>query len=118
MKYTNRLKTYALCIGLALSVVSCSNDDFEGTNTTDDQLVDMTFVSAGLESPSNAEDITPSNQAKTRTVLGSDGTTVTWQANDKMVLALKDTNPRTILSPLLPLEVTYISGEQHQMSTM
>ena len=51
MKYTNRLKTYALCIGLALSVVSCSNDDFEGTNGTDDQLVDMTFVSAGLESP-------------------------------------------------------------------
>ena len=89
MKYTNRLKTYALCIGLALSVVSCSNDDFEGTNTTDGQLVDMTFVSAGLESPSNAEDITPSNQAKTRTVLGSDGTTVTWQANDKIGIGFK-----------------------------
>lgn len=89
MKYTNRLKTYALCIGLALSVVSCSNDDFEGTNGTDDQLVDMTFVSAGLESPSNAEDITPSNQAKTRTVLGSDGTTVTWQANDKIGIGFK-----------------------------
>ena len=89
MKYTNQLKTYALCIGLALSVVSCSNDDFEGTNTTDDQLVDMTFVSAGLESPSNAEDITPSNQAKTRTVLGSDGTTVTWQANDKIGIGFK-----------------------------
>ena len=89
MKYTNRLKTYALCIGLALSVVSCSNDDFEGTNTTDGQLVDMTFVSAGLESPSNAEDITPSNQAKTRTVLGSDGTTVTWQENDKIGIGFK-----------------------------
>ena len=89
MKYTNQLKTYALCIGLALSVVSCSNDDFEGTNGTDDQLVDMTFVSAGLESPSNAEDITPSNQAKTRTVLGSDGTTVTWQANDKIGIGFK-----------------------------
>ena len=89
MKYTNQLKTYALCIGLALSVVSCSNDDFEGTNSTDGQLVDMTFVSAGLESPSNAEDITPSNQAKTRTVLGSDGTTVTWQANDKIGIGFK-----------------------------
>ena len=89
MKYTNRLKTYALCIGLALTVVSCSNDDFEGTNSTDGQLVDMTFVSAGLESPSNAEDITPSNQAKTRTVLGSDGTTVTWQANDKIGIGFK-----------------------------
>ena len=94
MKYTNRLKTYALCIGLALSVVSCSNDDFEGTNTTDDQLVDMTFVSAGLESPSNAEDITPSNQAKTRTVLGSDGTTVTWQANDKIGIGFKGYQPK------------------------
>ena len=94
MKYTNRLKTYALCIGLALSVVSCSNDDFEGTNTTDGQLVDMTFVSAGLESPSNAEDITPSNQAKTRTVLGSDGTTVTWQANDKIGIGFKGNQPK------------------------
>ena len=94
MKYTNRLKTYALCIGLALSVVSCSNDDFEGTNSTDGQLVDMTFVSAGLESPSNAEDITPSNQAKTRTVLGSDGTTVTWQANDKIGIGFKSPTPK------------------------
>ena len=94
MKYTNRLKTYALCIGLALSVVSCSNDDFEGTNSTDDQLVDMTFVSAGLESPSNAEDITPSNQAKTRTVLGSNGTTVTWQANDKIGIGFKGYQPK------------------------
>ena len=95
MKYTNRLKTYALCIGLALSVVSCSNDDFEGTNSTDGQLVDMTFASAGLESPSNAEDITPSNQAKTRTVLGSDGTTVTWQANDKIGIGFKGNQPKT-----------------------
>ena len=94
MKYTNRLKTYALCIGLALSVVSCSNDDFEGTNTTDGQLVDMTFVSAGLESPSNAEDITPSNQAKTRTVLGSNGTTVTWQENDKIGIGFKGYQPK------------------------
>ena len=94
MKYTNRLKTYALCIGLALSVVSCSNDDFEGTNSTDGQLVDMTFVSAGLESPSNAEDITPSNQAKTRTVLGSDGTTVTWQANEKIGIGFKGNQPK------------------------
>ena len=94
MKYTNRLKTYALCIGLALSVVSCSNDDFEGTNSTDGQLVDMTFVSAGLESPSNAEDITPSNQAKTRTVLGSNGTTVTWQANDKIGIGFKGNQPK------------------------
>ena len=94
MKYTNRLKTYALCIGLALSVVSCSNDDFEGTNSTDGQLIDMTFVSAGLESPSNAEDITPSNQAKTRTVLGSDGTTVTWQANDKIGIGFKGNQPK------------------------
>ena len=94
MKYTNQLKTYALCIGLALSVVSCSNDDFEGTNSTDGQLVDMTFASAGLESPSNAEDITPSNQAKTRTVLGSDGTTVTWQANDKIGIGFKGNQPK------------------------
>jgi len=54
----------------------------------------MTFVSAGLESPSNVEDITPSNQAKTRTVLGSDGTTVTWQANDKIGIGFKGNQPK------------------------
>ena len=56
----------------------------------------MTFVSAGLESPSNAEDITPSNQAKTRTVLGSDGTTVTWQANDKIGIGFKSPTAKNL----------------------
>ena len=84
MKYTNLLKTYALCIGLALSVVSCSKDDFGDGDTTDEQLVEMSFTSTGLEKPSTEETASQSNQIKTRTVLGSDGATVTWQANDKI----------------------------------
>ena len=89
MKYTNLLKTYALCMGLALSVVSCSKDDFGDGNTTDEQLVEMSFTSTGLEKPSTEETASQSNQIKTRTVLGSDGATVTWQTNDKIGIGFK-----------------------------
>ena len=89
MKYTNLLKTYALCMGLALSVVSCSKDDFGDGDTTDEQLVEMSFTSTGLEKPSTEETASQSNQIKTRTVLGSDGATVTWQANDKIGIGFK-----------------------------
>ena len=84
MKYTNLLKTYALCMGLVLSVVSCSKDDFGDGDTTDEQLVEMSFTSTGLEKPSTEETASQSNQIKTRTVLGSDGATVTWQTNDQI----------------------------------
>ena len=89
MKYTNLLKTYALCMGLALSVMSCSKDDFGDGATTDEQLVEMSFTSTGLEKPSTEETASQSNQIKTRTVLGSDGATVTWQANDKIGIGFK-----------------------------
>ncbi|MBF1628733.1 hypothetical protein [Prevotella sp.] len=89
MKYTNLLKTYALCMGLALSVMSCSKDDFGDGDTTDEQLVEMSFTSTGLEKPSTEEAASQSNQIKTRTVLGSDGATVTWQANDKIGIGFK-----------------------------
>ena len=89
MKYTNLLKTYALCMGLALSVVSCSKDDFGDGDTTDEQLVEMSFTSTGLEKPSTEETASQSNQIKTRTVLGSDGATVTWQTNDKIGIGFK-----------------------------
>ena len=89
MKYTNLLKTYALCMGLALSLVSCSKDDFGDGDTTDEQLVEMSFTSTGLEKPSTEEAASQSNQIKTRTVLGSDGATVTWQANDKIGIGFK-----------------------------
>ena len=94
MKYTNLLKTYALCMGLALSVVSCSKDDFGDGNTTDEQLVEMSFTSTGLEKPSTEETASQSNQIKTRTVLGSDGATVTWQANDKIGIGFKGDQPK------------------------
>ena len=94
MKYTNLLKTYALCMGLALSVVSCSKDDFGDGNTTDEQLVEMSFTSTGLEKPSTEETASQSNQIKTRTVLGSDGATVTWQTNDKIGIGFKGNQPK------------------------
>ena len=94
MKYTNLLKTYALCMGLALSVVSCSKDDFGDGDTTDEQLVEMSFTSTGLEKPSTEEAASQSNQIKTRTVLGSDGATVTWQANDKIGIGFKGDQPK------------------------
>ena len=94
MKYTNLLKTYALCMGLVLSVVSCSKDDFGDGDTTDEQLVEMSFTSTGLEKPSTEEAASQSNQIKTRTVLGSDGATVTWQANDKIGIGFKGYQPK------------------------
>ena len=94
MKYTNLLKTYALCMGLVLSVVSCSKDDFGDGDTTDEQLVEMSFTSTGLEKPSTEETASQSNQIKTRTVLGSDGATVTWQANDKIGIGFKGNQPK------------------------
>ena len=94
MKYTNLLKTYALCMGLALNVVSCSKDDFGDGDTTDEQLVEMSFTSTGLEKPSTEETASQSNQIKTRTVLGSDGATVTWQANDKIGIGFKGNQPK------------------------
>ena len=94
MKYTNLLKTYALCMSLVLSVVSCSKDDFGDGDTTDEQLVEMSFTSTGLEKPSTEETASQSNQIKTRTVLGSDGATVTWQTNDKIGIGFKGNQPK------------------------
>ena len=64
-------KTYLLCLGLALTTASCSKDDFDSTEATSEKLVEMSFIAG-------------SSQPVTRTVLGSDGATVTWQTNDQI----------------------------------
>lgn len=64
-------KTYLLCLGLSLTTASCSQDDFDSTEATSEKLVDMSFIAG-------------SSQPVTRTVLGSDGSTVTWQTNDQI----------------------------------
>ena len=69
-------KTYLLCLGLALTTASCSQDDFDSTEATSERLVDMSFIAG-------------SSQPITRTVLGSDGSTVTWQTNDKIGIGYK-----------------------------
>ena len=116
MKYTNLLKTYALCMGLALSVVSCSKDDFGDGDTTDEQLVEMSFTSTGLEKPSTEETASQSNQIKTRTVLGSDGATVTWQANDKIGIGFKGNQPKNypFTTPTAGSDVRFWGQAQNQ----
>ena len=69
-------KTYLLCLGLALTTASCSQDDFDSTEATSEKLVEMSFIAG-------------SSQPVTRTVLGSDGATVNWQANDKIGIGFK-----------------------------
>ena len=64
-------KTYLLCLGLALTTASCSQDDFDSTEATSEKLVDMSFIAG-------------SSQPVTRTVLDTDGSTVTWQTNDQI----------------------------------
>ena len=69
-------KTYLLCLGLALTTASCSQDDFDSTEATSEKLVEMSFIA-------------DSSQPVTRTVLGSDGATVTWQTNDQIGIGYK-----------------------------
>ena len=69
-------KAYLLCLGLALITVSCSQDDFGNGDSDSENLVEMSFIA-------------DSSQPVTRTVLGSDGATVTWQANDKIGIGFK-----------------------------
>ena len=72
-------KTYLLCLGLALTTASCSQDDFDSTEATSEKLVEMSFIAG-------------SSQPVTRTVLGSDGSTVTWQTNDQIGIGYKTAN--------------------------
>ena len=69
-------KAYLLCLGLALITVSCSQNDFGNGDSDSENLVEMSFIAG-------------SSQPITRTVLGSDGATVTWQANDKIGIGFK-----------------------------
>ena len=74
-------KTYLLCLGLALTTASCSQDDFDSTEATSEKLVEMSFIAG-------------SSQPVTRTVLGTDGSTVTWQTNDKIGIGFKGYQPK------------------------
>ena len=74
-------KAYLLCLGLALITVSCSQDDFGNSDNDSENLVEMSFIAG-------------SSQPVTRTVLGSDGATVTWQANDKIGIGFKGNQPK------------------------
>jgi len=74
-------KTYLLCLGLALTTASCSQDDFDSTEATSEKLVDMSFIAG-------------SSQPVTRTVLDTDGSTITWQANDKIGIGFKGYQPK------------------------
>ena len=69
--YMKHFKAYLLCLGLALITVSCSQDDFGNDDSDSENLVEMSFIAG-------------SSQPVTRTVLGSDGATVTWQTNDQI----------------------------------
>ena len=65
-----------LCLGLALTTASCSQDDFNNTEATSEKLVEMSFIAG-------------SSQPVTRTVLGTDGSTVTWQTNNQIGIGYK-----------------------------
>ena len=79
--YMKQFKAYLLCLGLALITISCSQDDFGNGDSDSENLVEMSFIAG-------------SSQPITRTVLGSDGATVTWQANDKIGIGFKGYQPK------------------------
>ena len=74
--YMKQFKAYLLCLGLALITISCSQDDFGNGDSDSENLVEMSFIAG-------------SSQPVTRTVLGTDGATVTWQTNDKIGIGFK-----------------------------
>ena len=96
-------KAYLLCLGLALTTVSCSQDDFGNGDSDSENLVEMSFIAG-------------SSQPVTRTVLGSDGATVTWQANDKIGIGFKSPSAKNYPSQLQLQEVMCVSGDKHLMS--
>ena len=79
--YMKHFKAYLLCLGLALITVSCSQDDFGNSDSDSENLVEMSFIAG-------------SSQPVTRTVLGTDGSTVTWQTNDKIGIGFKGNQPK------------------------
>ena len=79
--YMKHFKAYLLYLGLALITVSCSQDDFGNGDSDSENLVEMSFIAGSL-------------QPVTRTVLGSDGATVTWQTNDKIGIGFKGNQPK------------------------
>ena len=68
MKY---FKTYLSFLGIALVFASCAKDELYNKETNNEELIDMVFT-AGSKHPLS------------RTVLGADGETVTWQENDQI----------------------------------
>ena len=96
-------KTYLLCLGLALTTASCSQDDFDSTEATSEKLVEMSFIAG-------------SSQPVTRTVLGSDGATVTWQTNDKIGIGFKGNQPKNypFTTPTAGSDVRFWGNAQNQ----
>ena len=96
-------KTYLLCLGLALTTASCSQDDFDSTEATSEKLVEMSFIAG-------------SSQPVTRTVLGSDGATVTWQTNDKIGIGFKGNQPKNypFTTPTAGSDVHFWGQAQNQ----
>lgn len=64
-------KTYLTFLGIALVFASCAKDELYNKETNNEELIDMVFTAH-------------SNHPLSRTVLGADGETVTWQENDQI----------------------------------
>ena len=64
-------KTYLSFLGIALVFASCAKDELYNKETNNEELIDMVFTAH-------------SNHPLSRTVLGADGETVTWQENDQI----------------------------------
>ena len=63
-------KTYLSFLGIALYCIMCK-DELYNKETNNEELIDMVFTAH-------------SNHPLSRTVLGADGGTVTWQENVKL----------------------------------
>ena len=73
------IKTYLSFLGIALVFASCAKDELYNKETNNEELIDMVFT-AGSKHPLS------------RTVLGTDGETVTWQENDQIGIGYQYSN--------------------------
>lgn len=72
-------KTYLSFLGIALVFASCAKDELYNKETNNEELIDMVFTAH-------------SNHPLSRTVLGADGETVTWQENDQIGIGYQYSN--------------------------
>ena len=83
-----KIAIYMMCAGMALTTISCANDDETISSQTGENLVAKMFYTSNVPSYTNDSTL-KANTSATRTTLNADLGTVTWNANDQISIGYK-----------------------------